>query len=176
MLAQARGDAQEAARQMEAMQAQYAVPSVWQSSTALLCFAAPIYESAGLPTKADAVFASLEPLTFLDCARFKADILDARGDWEGAQQWYAKAINLVPSLPAGYYSWGLAASRHNDLPHALELLEAANKRGPHWADPLKAWGDVLLKLGRRPEAHKKYEDALRYAPEWTELKSVSARS
>jgi tetratricopeptide (TPR) repeat protein len=174
MLANARGDAQEAARQMEAMQAQYAVPSVWQSSTALLCFAAPIYESAGLPAKADAVFASMGPLTFLDCTRFKADILDARGDWQGARQWYARAIKLAPSLPAGYYSWALAASRHNDLPHALELLEAANKRGPHWADPLKAWGDVLLKMGRRAEAHKKYEDALRFAPEWAELKSLAA--
>jgi predicted negative regulator of RcsB-dependent stress response len=37
-------------------------------------------------------------------------------------------------------------------------------RGPRWADPLKAWGDVLVKQGKRQEAFAKYDEALKYAP------------
>jgi predicted RNA polymerase sigma factor len=42
----------------------------------------------------------------------------------------------------------------------------ANQRGPHWADPLKAWGDLLAKQGRTKEAPAKYDEALKYAPNW----------
>src|ERR1700730_8470582 len=38
----------------------------------------------------------------------------------------------------------------------------ANEKGPHWADPLKAWGDVLTKQGHRQEARAKYDAALKY--------------
>jgi hypothetical protein len=50
--------------------------------------------------------------------------------------------------------------------------EDANKRGPHWADPLKAWGDVLLKEGKAKEALAKYDQALKYAPSWQQLKEA----
>ncbi len=36
-------------------------------------------------------------------------------------------------------------------------LKDANQRGPHWADPLKAWGDVLAKQGKTKEALVKYD-------------------
>jgi hypothetical protein len=48
-------------------------------------------------------------------------------------------------------------------------LKDANRKGPHWADPLKAWGDVLAKRGHAKEALVKYDEALRYAPNWTSL-------
>ena len=41
----------------------------------------------------------------------------------------------------------------------------ANQRRPHWADPLKAWGDVLVKQGKTKEA-------LKYAPNWKQLKEA----
>jgi hypothetical protein len=34
----------------------------------------------------------------------------------------------------------------------------ANQRGPHWADPLKAWGDVLVKQDKTKEALAKYNE------------------
>jgi predicted negative regulator of RcsB-dependent stress response len=37
---------------------------------------------------------------------------------------------------------------------------------------LKAWGDVLLKQGKTREALRKYDDALKYAPNWKELKEA----
>jgi hypothetical protein len=47
-----------------------------------------------------------------------------------------------------------------------------NQRGPHWADPLKAWGDVLAKQGHAKEALAKYDAALKYAPNWKQLKEA----
>ena len=94
--------------------------------------------------------------TYVDCYRFRGDILNGRGDWAGAQKAYAEAVALAPDLPASYYSWGLALAGHADLPGAEAKFKDANKRGPHWADPLKAWGDVLTKEGRGREALIKY--------------------
>jgi tetratricopeptide (TPR) repeat protein len=127
---------------------------------------------AGPPEKADAVLKSGG--TFVDCYRFRADILDGRGDWAGAQQAYAQAVALAPDLPAGYYSWGVALARHGDLTGAMAQLKNASHRGPHWADPLKAWGDVLEKQGHTREALVKYDEALKYAPNWTALKDARA--
>jgi hypothetical protein len=45
-------------------------------------------------------------------------------------------------------------------------------KGPHWADPLKAWGDVLVKQGHTKDALSKYEAALKYAPNWKQLKQA----
>jgi hypothetical protein len=33
----------------------------------------------------------------------------------------------------------------------------------HWADPLKDWGDVLVKQGNAKDALAKYDEALKYA-------------
>ena len=58
----------------------------------------------------------------------------------------------------------------------MAAYSEANKRGPHWADPLKHWGDVLLRQKRVAEAHAKYTEALQYAPEWPELKAAAAKT
>jgi hypothetical protein len=52
-------------------------------------------------------------------------------------------VALAPDVPAAYYSWGVALARHGDLMGAEAKLMDANERGPRWADPLKALGDVL---------------------------------
>jgi predicted negative regulator of RcsB-dependent stress response len=58
------------------------------------------------------------------------------------------------------------------LDAAVEKLAAANARGPHWADPLKAWGDVLMRQGRADAARAKYREALEYAPHWAALRAL----
>jgi hypothetical protein len=46
-------------------------------------------------------------------------------------------------------------------------LKNANQRGPHSADPLKARGDVLAtKEGKIKDASGKYDEAMKYAPNW----------
>jgi len=49
---------------------------------------------------------------------------------------------------------------------------AANQRGPNWADPLKVWGDVLMKQNQPKDALAKYDEALQYAPNWKQLKEA----
>jgi tetratricopeptide (TPR) repeat protein len=71
-----------------------------------------------------------------------------------------------------YFSWGKALAGHQQYAEAIEKLAAAHARGPHWADPLKVWGDVLLKQGNAREALAKYDEALEYAPNWTQLKEA----
>jgi tetratricopeptide (TPR) repeat protein len=169
-LAAEAGDVSSAAMQMEAFGVAYADPAVSSNNPGYNCWIAPAEEAAGNPAKADAVLKAAG--AFVDCYRFRADILDARGDWPGAQKAYAEAVALAPDLPAAYYSWGVALAKHADVAAAEAKLKAANQRGPHWADPLKAWGDVLVKQGHTKEALVKYNAALEYAPDWKQLKQA----
>jgi tetratricopeptide (TPR) repeat protein len=159
-----------AVNEMELFDASFSTPQVDLFYLPWRCWVAPVEEAAGHPDKADAVLK--EGGTYVDCYRFRADILEHRGDWKSAQEWYTKAVELAPDLPAGYYSWGIALAKHGDLVGADAKLEDANQRGPHWADPLKAWGDVLLKQGKTKEALAKYDEALKYAPNWEQLKEA----
>jgi tetratricopeptide (TPR) repeat protein len=157
---------------MEAFKTAYANPAVEFNYPGYNCWIAPAEEAVGHPERADAVLKAAG--TFVDCYRFRADILDGRGDWAGAQHAYAAAVALAPDLPAGYYSWGLALARHGELDAAMAKLKDANQRGPHWADPLKAWGDVLARQGKIKDARSKYDEALRYAPNWNQLHAARA--
>jgi tetratricopeptide (TPR) repeat protein len=164
------GDIGAAATEMEAFGKAYADPAVSSGVAGYQCWIAPFLEAAGRPDKADALLKSAG--TFVDCYRFRADILDSRSDWVGAQKAYAEAVALAPDLPAAYYSWGVALAKHGDLAGAAVKLQLANQKGPHWADPLKAWGDVLVRQGNTKEALAKYDEALEYAPNWKQLKDA----
>ena len=169
-LAAEAGDVGKAAEEMEAFAKGYVDPNIVFNYPGYSCWVAPAEEAAGHPDRADAVLKSAG--TFVDCYRFRGDILDHRGDWVAAQRAYAAAVALAPHLPAGYYSWGAALARHGDLAGAIAKFKEANQRGSHWADPLKAWGDVLLKQGHTKEALVKYNEALKYAPNWSALKET----
>jgi tetratricopeptide (TPR) repeat protein len=171
-LAEEMGDLKGAAREWDTFVVEYANPIVSTPGPSSICFAAATYEKTGQPVKADAALNAVGKLTFVDCYRFRGDVLDLRGDWAAAQEWYAKAVKLAPSIPSGYYSWGVALAKRGDLDGAAAKFKDANQRGPHWADPLKAWGDVLVKQGKTKEALAKFDEALKYAPNWKQLKEA----
>ncbi len=166
----AAGDFAAAAREFEAFGRAFADPALAGNFPGYNCWIARAEEAAGHGDRADAVLNGAG--RFVDCYRFRADILDRRGHWQEAQREYAAAVALAPDLPAAYYSWGLALARHQDLAGALEKFAAATVRGPHWADPLKAWGDVLTRQGKPDEAARQYAAAQRYAPDWLELQNA----
>jgi len=172
-LAAEAGDTAKAASEMGAFNTAYSDPAVSSQYPGYNCWVAPAEEAAGHPDKADAVLKAGG--SFVDCYRFRGDILDHRGDWVAAQKAYPDAVALAPDLPAGYYSWGVALAKHADLSGAESKLKDANRRAPHWADPLKAWGDVLARQGKTKEALAKYDEALKYAPNWTQLKEARAK-
>jgi tetratricopeptide (TPR) repeat protein len=162
-----RGDWARAAAELEAFTPLSTNPAVGLQIPGYTCWLAPAEEMAGRPDKADAALAAGGH--FVDCWRFRGDILDHRGDWAGAQKAYADAVALAPDLPAAFYSWGLALARHGDLNGAAAKYALANARGPHWADPLKAWGDALSAQHRFADAELKYVEAAKYAPKWKQL-------
>jgi tetratricopeptide (TPR) repeat protein len=164
------GEALKAASEMDAFGTAFSDPAVSSQYPGYNCWIAPAEEAAGHPEKADAVLKTGG--TYVDCYRFRGDILDQRGDWPSAQKAYARAVALAPDLPAAYYSWGTALAQHGDLAGAELKLKDANQRGPHWADPLKAWGDILVRQGHAKEALLKYDEALKYAPNWAALKGA----
>lgn len=172
LLAEENGDPKAAAQQWDEYAQAYANPSVRTNDPHTICFAAPSYEKTGQPAKAEAALDAVGSLTLVDCERFRGDILDLRGDWSSAQAWYSKAVMLAPSIPSGYYSWGVALAKHGNFEGAAEKFKAANQKGPHWADPLKAWGDVLAKQGKTKEAIEKYDEALKFAPNWAGLRDA----
>ena len=169
LLAEEQGNFPKAAKEWDVFSVAGADPGFFAENPSFICNSAVTYQKTGQPQKADAALNKIGTLTFVDCFRFQGDVLDLRGDWAGAQDWYAKTVKLAPSLPAGYYSWGVALAKRGDLAGAAAKLELANKKGPHWADPLKVWGDVLAKQGNTKEALAKYEEALKYAPNWKQL-------
>ena len=172
LLAEETGDLTAAAHEWDAFSTAYANPIVSTQNAQYICYSAVTYEKTGQPGKADAALKPFGGFTFVDCYRFRGDVLDLRGDWTGAQQSYAKAVELAPSIPSGYYSWGMALARHGDLAAAAAKFKDANLKGPHWADPLKAWGDALTAQRKIEEALGKYDAALKYAPNWKQLKEA----
>jgi tetratricopeptide (TPR) repeat protein len=147
-LAAAASDVANAAMEKEAFGAAYADPAVSSQSPGYNCWIALAEEAAGHPDKAAAVLKSAG--TYVDCYCFRADILDGRGGWPGAQKAYADAVALAPNLPAPYYSWGVALARHGELGGAEAKFKDANLRGPHWADPLKACSPISQRWSSRP--------------------------
>ncbi len=172
LLAEDSADLNAAAKEWDAFAVAYANPIISAAHPKARCYAAVTYQKAGQPAKADAALTPYGNLPSVDCYRLRGDVLDLRGDWPGAQAWYAKAVKLGPSIPSGYYSWGLALARHGDLDGAAAKFKDAHQKGPHWADPLKAWGDVLAKQGKAKKALAKYREALKYAPNWKQLKQA----
>jgi tetratricopeptide (TPR) repeat protein len=172
LLAEEEGDLKAAAKEWDTFATAYANPSVSTANPPYICVAALTYEKTGQSAKAEAALNAVGPLTFVDCYRFRGDIQDLRGDWASAQEWYTKAVKVGPSIPSGYYSWGLALAKRGDLDGAAAKFKDAHQKGPRWADPLKAWGDVLVKQGHTKEALAKYDEALKYAPNWKELKEA----
>jgi tetratricopeptide (TPR) repeat protein len=106
------------------------------------------------------------------CTQLRARIAAANGNWGEAHRLFAESVRQAPQLPAAYFRWGeslLAAGKYTD---AVQQLSLAHDKGPHFADPLKAWGDALVKQGQLREALGKYNQALKYAPNWAALKSA----
>jgi tetratricopeptide (TPR) repeat protein len=171
-LAIERRDGVAASREMEAFAKGYENIAVRFNYPGYGCWIAPAEELAGNRAKADAALAAGG--TFVDCYRFRGDILDGRGAWAGAQKAYAAAVALAPDLPAGHYSWGLALVRHGDAMGAQQHFAEAARLGRGWADPLKAWGDLLAANGRWRSALAKYDAALKRAPGWAELRRSRA--
>ena len=153
----------------------------WQGDTGLQqesidapCAVGLAFGLAGRTAEAEAVFKRVGPWSL--CYAARADVLEHAGDLAGAERVWAEGLLAAPDLPTIYLRRGLSELRRNDLSRAAADFAAAHSRAPHFADPLKGWGDVLVREGRWREAGAKYREALKYAPAWPELKQAAAKA
>ncbi len=109
------------------------------------------------------------PLDCYACLRNRANIDAVEKNWRGADFWFARAVQAGLSIPMGYYDWGRALLMKGDLDGAIAKFEIANKRGPHFADPLEMWGEALIAKNRSDLALIKFAEAAKYAPNWGRL-------
>jgi tetratricopeptide (TPR) repeat protein len=106
------------------------------------------------------------------CYAVHGDVLERAGDFAAAERVWAEGIGIGPDLSPVYLHRGISETKRGALRAALADLAAAHARSPHWADPLKAWGDALLRAGNHKAAIAKYNEALQYAPAWVALRQA----
>ncbi|HSC59993.1 MAG TPA: hypothetical protein VLC29_02100 [Rhizomicrobium sp.] len=109
------------------------------------------------------------PLDCLICVRVRGELATMRKDWPEAAHWYAIASAQSPSIPFADNDWGAMLMAKGDTDGAIAKFESANKKGPHFADPLEMWGEALIAKNRSDLALAKFEEADKYAPRWGRL-------
>lgn len=163
-----RNDPQAAIPPMQAFwRAWQADPNLQTSYNDQHCFLGLALGLAGRMPEAAAFFQ--EAGSWNRCFAFRGDVLAQAGDIAGAQRSWAEGQRLGPDLPNVYLHRGLFEAGRHDFAAAIADYAAAAKAAPHYADPLKAWGDALAGEGDWQQAEAKYADALRYAPHWDAL-------
>jgi tetratricopeptide (TPR) repeat protein len=103
------------------------------------------------------------------CIRFRGRIDTLEKNWAGADFWFARAVAMAPSIPFAYADWGAMLLAKGDLDGAIAQFTLANRKGPHFADPLEMWGEALMLKNRSDLALAKFEEASKYAPNWGRL-------
>jgi tetratricopeptide (TPR) repeat protein len=100
------------------------------------------------------------------CLIARADIAELRGQHARADWWYSRAVEDAPSIPFAYSQWGAALLARGKPDEAIEKFTIANKKGPHFADPLEGWGEALMAKNQSHLALAKFAEAEKYAPNW----------
>lgn len=168
-----RGDLPEAVTPLQAFyKAWLADPSLQYTYNFQPCFTGLALGLSGRLKDAEAVFKRVGPWSL--CYAFQGEVRARAGDVAGAQAAWAEGQRLLPDLAAVPLHRGLFELGRGDLKSAEVDIAAAAAKAPHWGDPLKAWGDLLVREGRGKEAVGKYDEALKYAPAWTELHQARA--
>ena len=163
-----RGDAATAVTPLEAFwKAWLADPNLQYTFLDNPCLLGLAYGMAGRRADAEAVFKRLGPWS--RCYAVHGDVLVHAGDVAGAQRVWAEGLRIAPDLPLIYLHRGLFELDQGDLKAAAADVATANAKAPHFADPLKAWGDVLARQGQWRAALARYDEALKYAPAWAAL-------
>ncbi len=103
------------------------------------------------------------------CLRARAQVAalqgqDARADW-----WFARAAAAAPTTPYAETEWGRALLDRKQAGAAIAHFSAANRIGPHFADPLEGWGEALMAKNQSHLAVAKFAEADKYATNWGRL-------
>ena len=91
----------------------------------------------------------------------RGQMLMARGDLDGAIDFYEQAIERGPRWADPQKYWGDALLARGDEAGAIRKYRAAADRAPRWGALHLAWGRALEAQGRRDQAREKYTEAAR---------------
>jgi tetratricopeptide (TPR) repeat protein len=86
-----------------------------------------------------------------------------------AQHWFRRANEAAPSIPFAHVDEGRMWLRAGNFGRSLASFSEAHRRSPRFADPLKYWGDVLVRQGDYEGALRRYGMAAERAPRWGSL-------
>jgi tetratricopeptide (TPR) repeat protein len=103
------------------------------------------------------------------CLRAHAQVAALAGQSARADFWFAHATAAAPTSPYADTEWGRALLDRKQPDVAIEKFIAANKIGPHFADPLEGWGEALMAQNQSHLALAKFAAAEKYAPNWGRL-------
>jgi tetratricopeptide (TPR) repeat protein len=127
-----------------------------------------LYARIGDWAKADAMLKML-PDDCDICVRAHGKVETVRRNWNAAARWFAMVSARSPDIPFADSDWGAMLLAKGDLDGAIAKFSSANKKGPHFADPLEMWGEALIAKNRSDLALAKFADAGKYAPNWGRL-------
>jgi tetratricopeptide (TPR) repeat protein len=103
------------------------------------------------------------------CLRMRGRIAALEHRYDEAGRDFATVSARSPGIPFADTDWGAMLLRKGDLDGAIAKFDSANKKGPHFADPLEMWGEALIAKNRSDLALAKFEEAANYAPNWGRL-------
>ncbi|MBS0279136.1 MAG: hypothetical protein JSR81_16050 [Proteobacteria bacterium] len=103
------------------------------------------------------------------CLRVRGEIDALQKNDVGAGYWFARAVKQAPDIPFAYADWGEMLLHEGKYDDAIAKFEAANRKGPHFADPLEMWGEALIAKDRSDLALAKFAEAGKYVPNWGRL-------
>jgi Tfp pilus assembly protein PilF len=109
------------------------------------------------------------PLDCDICVRARGIIAASAHDWSDAGRWFQMESARTRHIPFADSEWGSMLLQKGDYAGAILKFEQANKKGPHFADPLAKWGEALMAENRSDLALPKFAEAARYAPNWGRL-------
>jgi tetratricopeptide (TPR) repeat protein len=112
---------------------------------------------------------ALTPASCSPCLRIRAKIAELRGQRDRADQWFARAVAVAPSIPFAYSERGRVLLERGQADAAIAQFKIANQKGPHFADPLEGWGEALMAKNQSHRALAKFVQAEKYAPNWGRL-------
>jgi tetratricopeptide (TPR) repeat protein len=109
------------------------------------------------------------PADCYDCLRIRGQIAAQARQWGRADYWFARAVAAAPSISFAWHDWGRALLARGDAGGAIEKFSLANRKSPHFADPLEGWGEALMAKNQSHLALAKFAEAEKYAPNWGRL-------
>ncbi|HVZ27712.1 MAG TPA: hypothetical protein VG798_03570 [Rhizomicrobium sp.] len=103
------------------------------------------------------------------CLRMRGQIATMENIGAGADYWFGRAVQNAPSTPFANESWGRSYLARGKPDDAIAQFTLANRKGPHFADPLEGWGEALMAKNLSHRALAKFAEAEKYAPNWGRL-------